>query len=59
MNGTKTTQLKPRRKFRFTSDDRWGYIFIAAAMIRIIATTTIISISVNALFIKKPHPAKW
>ena len=33
MNGTKTTQLKPLRKFRFTSDDRWGYIFIAAAMI--------------------------
>ncbi|MCI6434056.1 MAG: sugar ABC transporter permease [Clostridiales bacterium] len=33
MNETKSPQLKPRRKTHFTSDDRWGYIFIAAAMI--------------------------
>ena len=33
MNGTTQNRLKPHRKFHFTSDDKWGYIFIAAAMI--------------------------
>lgn len=33
MNSTTTPKLKPRRKFRFTNDDLWGYLFIAAAMI--------------------------
>lgn len=33
MNAQTPTRLNPRRKFRFTNDDFWGYIFIAAAMI--------------------------
>ena len=33
MNGTKAPRLKARRKLRFTNEDMWGYIFIAAAMI--------------------------
>lgn len=33
MNSTTTNRLKPRRKFRLTNDDLWGYLFIAAAMI--------------------------
>ena len=33
MNGTTQTRLVPKRKFTLTSDDKWGYIFIAAAMI--------------------------
>lgn len=33
MNQTKGPRLRARRKARFTNDDLWGYIFIAAAMI--------------------------
>lgn len=33
MNGTKEKRLKPRRRFRFTDEDFWGYVFIAAAMV--------------------------
>lgn len=33
MNETKVRQLKNGRKLRFTNEDLWGYIFIAAAMI--------------------------
>lgn len=33
MNQTKAPRLRARRKTRFTNDDLWGYIFIAAAMI--------------------------
>lgn len=33
MKQTAAPALKPRKKFRFTSEDRWGYLFIAAAMI--------------------------
>lgn len=33
MNQTKAPRLRARRKARFTNDDLWGYIFIAAAMI--------------------------
>ena len=33
MNAQTPTRLNHRRKFRFTNDDMWGYIFIAAAMI--------------------------
>ena len=33
MNGTTQNRLAPKRKFVLTSDDKWGYIFIAAAMI--------------------------
>lgn len=39
MNDTKTPRLATRRKFRFTNDDLWGYIFIAAAMIVFCAFT--------------------
>ena len=33
MNSTKQKQQKTGRRLRFTNDDLWGYIFIAAAMI--------------------------
>lgn len=33
MNSTKAPRLRVRRKARFTNDDLWGYVFIAAAMI--------------------------
>lgn len=33
MNDVKAPRLNDRRKFRFSNDDLWGYLFIAAAMI--------------------------
>ena len=33
MNSTKQKRQKTGRRLRFTNDDLWGYIFIAAAMI--------------------------
>ena len=33
MNSTKQKRQKTGRRLKFTNDDLWGYIFIAAAMI--------------------------
>ncbi len=47
MNKTQDLRLKPRRKF-FNDEDRWGYVFIAAAMI-IFAVFTLYPV-INAVY---------
>ena len=61
MNGTKPQRLEPRRKLRFTNDDMWGYIFIAAAMIIFIVFTLypVINAVYTSFFNYKPFGSEF
>lgn len=61
MNGTKVRRLKAHRKFRFTNEDLWGYIFIAAAMIIFCVFTLypVINAVYTSFFEYKPFGSKF
>lgn len=61
MNNTKEVRLAPKRKFRLTSDDIWGYVFIAAAMIIFVIFTLypVINAIYTSFFNYKPFGSEY
>jgi len=61
MNGTKPKQLRSGQKLRFTNDDLWGYVFIAAAMIIFVVFTLypVCSAVYTSFFKYKPFGSEY
>ena len=61
MNSTKERRQPVHRKLRFTNEDLWGYIFIAAAMIIFCVFTLypVISAVYTSFFNYKPFGSEY